>query len=156
MHSSRMCTTRCSGWEGGVYAQGVSVGGMSAQGVFAAGCLPGGCLHRDVCPGGGVCPWGLCPWGCLPRGGVFPGGVCLVGVSKHENITFLQLLLWAVIEVFNLEILWFNMPTKALISWMRMVGGYVSVQIVNTGRHTQRFCLSVCLCVCVCGDPMTR
>ena len=61
MHSSRMCTVRCSGHRGG------------------GGCLPGGggvCLVRGSAYGG-VCPegasaqqasGGYLPKGCLPRG----------------------------------------------------------------------------------------
>ena len=48
MHSSRMCTVRCSGRH---------LGGDVCQ---------GGCLNRrGVCPGG-VSAWGVFAWGCLP------------------------------------------------------------------------------------------
>ena len=86
MHSSRMCTIRCSGcgwgvypsmqwaggcipactgwgvypsmhWAGGVYQGGVSLGGS------AWGCLPRG----GVCPEGGSAQKGCLPRGCLPQ-----------------------------------------------------------------------------------------
>ena len=70
--------------------------------------MPRGCLL-------GVSAQGVSAWGVYVGGGVVcPGGVCLVGVFQHENITFPQLLLRTVIKYFNLEILWFNMPTNVL------------------------------------------
>ena len=81
-----------------------------------------GCLHRwGVFPGGGCLPGDVCPGECLPWG-CLPGDVCIGGVSSQggvcpmacwdtpplwteffahacKNITFLQLLLRAVIIV---------------------------------------------------------
>ena len=75
MHSSRMCTVRCSGrlWGERCLPRGVS----------AKGCLPRGgvCLGDSVCKGGvylggvclggvylgGVCPGDVYLGGCLPR-----------------------------------------------------------------------------------------
>ena len=60
MHSSRMCTVRCSGrlGRGGVYL-GDSALGVSVQGSV---CLGGG----GVCLGGSGWGWGCLPWGCTP------------------------------------------------------------------------------------------
>ena len=105
MHSSRMCTVRCSGRL--LWRDCVCPGGCLAKGQW---CLPGG-----VCPDawGGCLPRGCLPGGCLPRVGVCPwgvvsdqlhrgGGVCQTPPVNRltdvcENITFPQLLLRTVI-----------------------------------------------------------
>ena len=71
MHSSRMCTIRCSDCRG-VSAWGSALGGVCPGECLPRGCLPGWCLPRGVYPGGspqGEClPRGYLPWGVSTRG----------------------------------------------------------------------------------------
>ena len=74
MHSSRMCTVRCSSrllW--GVCPGGVCLPGRVSAGPSRRGGLPGGDLPRGCLSRGGVCLGGVClPRGCLPGG----EGIC--------------------------------------------------------------------------------
>ena len=66
MHSSRMCTVRCSGRREGVYPSMHWAGGV--------------CLEGGVCLGGNVCPGGCllqCMLGYTPTPVCLPGKVCL-------------------------------------------------------------------------------
>ena len=63
MHSSRMCTIRCSAVSGGVCPGEVSAyRECLPRGVCPQGCLHGGCLPR------GCLPTGMSARRCLPRG----------------------------------------------------------------------------------------